>query len=174
MVNSAASGDYTHPNYDMSSLKTTAKSLIQLATGLTDTKAAFGKQGDVNPVKHILTSAYGWGGLPEKEAYYINVQPSLPIGAYTLSIRDVPVDGFWSISVYNKDGFFEPNDYQSYSINNLTAKKNSDNSITVSFGGQPDNINYIPIVDGWNYVVRLYQPREEVLDGSWTFPSLSN
>jgi hypothetical protein len=173
-VNSAVSGNYTHPNYDMSSLKATAKSLIQLATGLTDTKAAFGKQEDVNPVKHMLTSAYGWGGLPEQEAYYINVQPSLPIGAYSLSIRDVPVDGFWSISVYNKNGFFEPNDYQSYSINNLTAKKNSDNSITVSFGGQPDSINYIPIVDGWNYVVRLYQPREEVLDGSWTFPSLSN
>jgi hypothetical protein len=86
----------------------------------------------------------------------------------------VPVYGFWSISVYNKDGFFEPNDYQSYSINNLTAKKNNDNSITVNFGGQPDNINYIPIVDGWNYVVRLYQPRAEVLDGRWTFPGLSN
>ena len=173
-VSSAASGSYTHPNYDMPSLKATAKPLIQLATGLTDTKAAFGKQEEVNPVKHILTSAYGWGGLPEQEAYYINVQPNLPIGAYTLSIRDVPVDGFWSISVYNKDGFFEPNDYQSYSINNLTAKKNSDNSITVNFGGQPDNINYIPIVDGWNYVVRLYQPRAEVLDGRWTFPGLSN
>ena len=30
----------------------------------------------------------------------------------------------------------------------------------------------IPIMDGWNYVVRLYRPRAEILDGSWTFPSI--
>jgi len=23
---------------------------------------------------------------------------------------------------------------------------------------------------GWNYAVRIYQPRPEILDGSWTFP----
>ena len=27
-------------------------------------------------------------------------------------------------------------------------------------------------MDGWNYTVRLYRPRPEVLDGSWTFPGL--
>ena len=30
----------------------------------------------------------------------------------------------------------------------------------------------IPIMDGWNYLVRLYRPRPEILDGSWTFPSI--
>ena len=34
---------------------------------------------------------------------------------------DVPVDGFWSISVYNADGYFEPNDRNAYSVNNITA-----------------------------------------------------
>jgi hypothetical protein len=25
-------------------------------------------------------------------------------------------------------------------------------------------------MDGWNYIVRMYRPRAEVIDGSWTFP----
>ena len=30
--------------------------------------------------------------------------------------------------------------------------------------------NCLPVVAGWNYLVRLYRPRSEILDGSWTFP----
>jgi hypothetical protein len=25
-------------------------------------------------------------------------------------------------------------------------------------------------VPGWNYIVRLYKPKKEILDGTWTFP----
>ena len=86
-------------------------------------------------------------------------------------MRDVPVDGFWSISVYNRDGFFERNDRNAYSVNDITAAPNRDGSITVNFGGcSDDRPNCLPITDGWNYTVRLYRPRPEVLDGSWTFP----
>jgi hypothetical protein len=41
---------------------------------------------------------------------------------HRLTVRDVPVDGFWSISVDNAKGFFEKNPLDSYSLNNLTAK----------------------------------------------------
>ena len=94
------------------------------------------------------------------------------MGAYELTVRDVPVDGFWSISVYNADGYFEPNDRNAYSVNNITATPNDDGSVTVRFGGADDLPNMIPIMDGWNYLVRLYRPRGEILDGSWTFASL--
>jgi hypothetical protein len=81
------------------------------------------------------------------------------------------VDGFWSISIYNKDGYFEENKFNSYSINNLTAKPNADGSITVNFGGCDDGReNCLYVMDGWNYAVRLYEPRKEILDGTWTFP----
>ena len=84
----------------------------------------------------------------------------------------VPVDGFWSISVYNAAGYFEPNDRDAYSVNNITAAPNDDGTITVHFGGcGDDRRNCLPISDGWDYTVRLHQPRPEVLDGSWTFPT---
>ena len=54
-------------------------------------------------------------------------------------MRDVPVDAFWSISVYNADGFFEPNDRNAYSVNSVTALPDSDGSVTVHFGGCTDD-----------------------------------
>jgi hypothetical protein len=62
------------------------------------------------------------------------------------------------------------NEYNAYSFNNVTAKKSKDGSITIHFGGDPTAENFLPIVPGWNYIVRLYRPRQEILDGSWTFP----
>jgi hypothetical protein len=41
----------------------------------------------------------------------------------------------------------------------------------VQFGGcKPDTVNCLPIMPGWNYTVRLYRPRAEILNGSWKFP----
>jgi len=73
--------------------------------------------------------------------------------------------------VYNADGYFEPNDRNAYSVNNLTATPNEDGSVTVHFGGDDDRANLIPIMEGWNYTIRLYRPRPEVLDGTWVFPA---
>jgi hypothetical protein len=83
----------------------------------------------------------------------------------------VPVDGFWSISVYNAQGYFEKNPYDAYTLNNITAKKDADGSVAVQFGGCDGKIpNCLPTTAGWNYLVRLYQPRAEILNGQWTFP----
>ena len=58
-----------------------------------------------------------------------------------------------------------------YSLNNVTAKRDSNGSVTVQFGGTEDKrINCLPITPGWNYLVRLYRPQKSVLDGSWKFP----
>jgi hypothetical protein len=83
----------------------------------------------------------------------------------------VPVDGFWSITVYNAKGYMEKNDLGLYSLNNLTAKPNTDSSYTIQFGGDPQGAaNYLPIMPGWNYTARLYRPRKEILDGTWKLP----
>jgi hypothetical protein len=86
-------------------------------------------------------------------------------------MKDVPVDAFWSISVYNAKGYFEKNDLSAYALNNLTAKPNPDGSFTIQFGGCGSGVdNCLAITPGWNYTVRLYRPRKEVLDGTWKVP----
>ena len=82
----------------------------------------------------------------------------------------MPVDGFWSVSVYNAEGFFELNDRDAYTVNSVTAVTEPDGSVIVRFG-HGDAPNTIPIPEGWSSVVRLYRPRAEILDGSWTFPA---
>ena len=137
------------------------------------TGARFGTRDEVNPIAHLIGTAVGWGGNPEYAAIYIGAYPKANDGVtvHTLTVKDVPVDGFWSISVYNDKGFFEKNDLNAYSLNNLTAKPNADGSFTIHFGGCDGKApNCLPIVKGWNYVARLYRPRKEILDGTWRFP----
>jgi hypothetical protein len=172
-LEAASSRPFVAPDYDAAGLDATRGALLELARGLRGFDGAFGARSEVDPVLHLIGTAAGWGGLPPSEAVYIGVEPGVHGGEYRLTVRDVPVDGFWSISVYNADGYFEPNDRGAYSVNNLTAARGDDGSVTVHFGGcDDDRPNCIPIMDGWNYTVRLYRPRAQVLDGSWTFPSV--
>ena len=61
--------------------------------------------------------------------------------------------------------------YQLNSYNDVSAEPNADGSYTLHFGGCEDGpVNCIPISPGWNYVVRMYEPGPEILDGSWQFP----
>ena len=86
--------------------------------------------------------------------------------------KDLPVDGFWSISVYNEVGYFEKNAANAYTLNNVTAKPNADGSFTIQLGGcDGKTANCLPTPPGWNYTVRLYRPRAEILDGKWKFPA---
>ena len=160
------------PEYETGSLDRTRNALLVLAAEQGSFERSFGRQEEVDPVHHLIGSAAGWGGLPDAEATYVGVSPNLPVGEYELTVADdVPVDGFWSISVYNAEGYFEPNEHGAYSVNNITAAPNDDGSVTVRFGGTGQNS--IPITEGWNYLVRLYRPRAEILSGAWTFPELT-
>jgi hypothetical protein len=166
-------GKFVTPQWDQASQKTVRDGLLMLATTLPDTKGMFGPKGAVDSVGHLIGAASAWGGNPEKDALYLNVVPAKNDGntVYRLNVKDVPVDGFWSISVYNAKGYFEPNPQNAYTLNNITAKPGPDGSIAIQFGGCESKAeNCLPTPPGWNYLVRLYRPRAEVLDGRWTFP----
>lgn len=56
-------------------------------------------------------------------------------------------------------------------LNSITAKKDADGSVTIQFGGCDGKTpNCLPIMKDWNYMVRLYRPRPEILEGTWKFP----
>ncbi|MFT5699173.1 MAG: hypothetical protein ACI8ZB_002030 [Desulforhopalus sp.] len=173
-IKSISAIPYTHPEYDQVSYEAVYKAVIGLSRFVTDTKRMFGSKEEVTEVRHLLGTAFGFGGLPEKEAFYLNVEPNLPVGAYEITVKDVPVDAFWSISLYNKDGYFEENEYNANSVNNITGTPNEDGSFTIHFGGDPKSSNYLDIMEGWNYAVRMYQPRKEILEGKWIFPSVKS
>jgi hypothetical protein len=111
-------------------------------------------------------------GRPSRERRPLSQHHDGGAAVYKLNVQDVPVDSFWSITVYNAKGYLEPNRYNAYSLNNITAKKNADGSVAVQFGGCDGKIsNCLPTMAGWNYMVRLYRPRAEVLSGTWKFPA---
>ena len=167
-------GRFEIPNWDPVSHKRVRDALLVLASTLPSSDHGFGNKAEVDPVRRLILSASAWGGNPDKEAKYLNVTPAKNDGETVHRLRvptNVPVDGFWSISVYNARGYFEPNKLNAYTVNNITAKKDADGSVPVQFGGCDGSIpNCIPIVKGWNYMVRFYRPRAEILSGKWTFP----
>lgn len=173
-VSQADVGTFDVPDWDLESLTTVRGLLNALSAGVTgDVTGAFGSKDEIDPIRHLIATGAGWGGNPPHAATYMNGTPAMNDGTvpYVVTVKDVPVDGFWSITVYNGDGYMQKNDRDVYSFNGVTAEKNADGSTTIHFGGCEDGrINCIPITDGWNYIVRLYRPRPEILDGTWTFP----
>ena len=172
-VSQASPGKVDLPNWDLAGQKKLRDALLVLGSTIPDFAHAFGTKEQVDPVRHLIGTASGWGGNPDKDATYLNVTPPRNDGAtiYKLKVKEVPVDAFWSVSVYNAQGFFEKNPGNAYTVNNLTAAKGADGSTAIQFGGCDGKIpNCLPIVKGWNYAVRLYRPRPEILNGTWKFP----
>jgi hypothetical protein len=172
-VGQANTGKLELPNWDQTSLKDVREALLTLAKHTSGFAHAFGTKNEVDPIKHLIGTAAGWGGNPDRDATYIATEVSKNDGntVYQLRAKDVPVDAFWSVSVYNASGYFEKNPYNAYTLNNLTAKKDADGGVTVQFGGCDGKVpNCLPIMSGWNYTVRLYRPRAQILAETWKFP----
>lgn len=172
---SAASAEpYTHPAYDEESYEKLYANVLALAEAKPNAVRSFGARDDVDPVRHMIDTAAGWGGLPEYEAFYMGDATPRAAGRYRLSLYDVPADAFWSLSIYNSDGYFQENSFDSYNLNSVVAVPNHDGSVTLNLApDRGDLVNYLYVMDGWNYVFRLYQPHSEVIDGTWQLPEFS-
>jgi len=173
-VTQESPGKLELPDWDVESLTKIRQQLNQFAAAMPDTSKAFGAKGQVDPIQHLIGSAFGWGGNPQRGAAYYTFEPKKNDGKtpYTLTMpQDVPVEGFWSVTIYNKDGFLEKNDLSAYSYNSVTAKRNNDNSVTIHFGGDPSKANYLPLTEGWNYIIRCYLPGTTIIEGDWTPPA---
>jgi len=151
-------GSFEIPNWDEASLKKVKAALLLLGTTVSDTRRMFGaNEHQVDPVKHLVGSAMLWGGNPEKDALYLPITPARNDGSttYKLTVRDIPVDGFWSLTVYNGEGYLQPNPTNAYAVNSIIAKKAPD------AGGQDEkrSIRDPVSIGGWRRRSRMYDFR---------------
>ena len=131
----------------------------------------FGKKGELTQEQHNCGVAYGWGGFTSDQAVYLGRIPANDKPC-TLTLKDVPIaeNAFWSITVYDAQGYPQG---EPYNVNSAFAELNPDGSATIHFGGEDKNTsNYLEIFPGWTYLLRLYLPQEPYFDGSWTHPAL--
>ena len=173
-VEGGGSGPLDIPEWNIEQMMIIRDALNTIAKLGIDNLGALGTREETQPIKHLIFAAVAWGGMPNKNTIgdlgSVKKNDGTP---HVLNVpKDVPVRAFWSVIVYDANGFIPENDLGVYSYNNVTAKPNPDGSITIHFGGDPDQINYLPISEGWNYGIRMYEPGEEILDGSWNFPKI--
>jgi hypothetical protein len=166
-------GAFSVPNWEATSQVDVRTGLMVLAEATPDTKGMFGPRGAGDPVRRLIGSAAAWGGLPQQDALFVNIVPDRNDGktVYRLTLQDAPVDGFWSVSVYDAEGRFAPNPQKVYTVNSVMAQSGPDGAVVVQFGGCEAHVaNCLPTPPDWSYMVRLYQPRAELLNGLWKLP----
>lgn len=175
IVSQADQGSFDVPTWDEKPLLKVRNALAVLASTVSDTSGFFGDKDKLDRLDFLMGTAAGWGGNPKEGAMYFTHSPAQNDGKtpYSVTLKDVPVDGFWSITVYDEDNYLAPNDLGVNALNNVTAEKNEDGSITINAGGCDDGrTNCIPITKGWNYVARTYKPQPEIVSGEWIFPEM--
>lgn len=91
--------------------------------------------------------------------------------------QEPPVEGFWSLTLYNENHFFHPNARNRYSLGtkNKTLNRNADGSLTLYAGarspGKDKESNWLPAPDGdFSLYIRAYWGKQAILDGSWQPP----
>ena len=128
----------------------------------------FGKKGEVPLKEHNVGTAMGWGGLTPERAVYPSIygENSEP---QTLTLKDVPAGAFWSITVYDAEGYPQGD---VYNINSAFAVPEDDGSVIIHFGGDKNAANYMDIFEGWNLALRIYEPTEAYFNGEWVMPEL--
>jgi len=181
-VEQEAPGTWEIPNWNQTELTHTRDLLLELKEH-SKAPTTFGFFSGPEKIDHlfgILYVAAGWGAVRPNDQTYVGwVSPAGSQKQWMLTVPQVPIDknGFWSITVYNKEGFMFalPSNYNS-ALQGLEGL-NSDGSTTVRFGGcedparqKPSPTHCLPIRSGWNLVFRFFRPSEAILNGSWVPP----
>jgi hypothetical protein len=138
-------------------------------------------------LKRAMVALVGLGAnLPEDAVYPLNLtdadgKPLIGANQYVLHFAKneiPPVAAFWSVTLYDKDGFPTANDLKRNAIGDRDALKfNADGSLDLyiqhASPGAEKESNWLPSPTGdFNLTMRLYAPKGEVLDGRWVPPAI--
>ena len=138
-----------------------------------------------------LVTAIGLGANRPQDAVYPTSLKAANGSAYDGANKYVirfekdqtpPVEGFWSITMYNDQYFFVANPINRYSISpRQNLKANADGSIDIyvqkDSPGADKESNWLPAPDGkFILMLRMYWPNEtdpSILDGTWKIPPVA-
>lgn len=140
---------------------------------------------------YTLRAATDWQGLganlPQDAIYPINFvdntgQQLTGANKYTIHFppgQTPPANAFWSVTMYNPDGFLVPNPINRYAVGH-TAKPTANPDGSVDLYIQHDapaadkKANWLPAPSGqFNVMMRMYWPKESVINGTWTPPAVT-
>jgi hypothetical protein len=140
---------------------------------------------DVPYLYHSAGTKEGWGGPATShsayEAMFTDESGETLEGSkgeYLLVTEAPQVNAFWSITVYDSTtGRLHPNDDDRYHINNTTAVKKEDGTLTFRFKVKCEDgdQNCLEVPAGpFDVVARYYLPEPEIMSGKWKMPHPAN
>src|SRR5580704_12652989 len=144
----------------------------------TDTMAVYGNYY----LKRAIVTQLGLGAnLPEDAIYPLNLgdaagRPLNGATKYTTTFATdaaPPVQAFWSITLYDSEGFQVGNSLNRFAVSSwMPFKYNPDSSLDLYFQnespGAGKETNWLPAPKGtFTLTMRIYAPRSEALTGKW-------
>lgn len=177
----------TAPQDALQLIKWKLPTLARVANGWsmnTDTMGVYGNYY----LKRALITQFGLGAnLPEDAIYPANLaddtgKPLDGANKYTIHFDKAtlpPVDAFWSITLYDDEGFQVANDLDRFALSSwMPFKFNADGSLDLYFQnespGADKEANWLPAPEGpFNLTMRLYAPKSDALTGKWNPPPVA-
>jgi len=162
-------------------------SLARVTNGWLMNTTTMGVYGN-DYLKRAIVAQQGLGAnLPQDAIYPLNVsddggRPLDGVNKYTLRFSKgmiPPVDAFWSITLYDAEGYQVANPLNRFALSSwMPLKYNSDGSLDLYFQnespGADKEANWLPAPKGpFNLTMRLYAPKEEALTGQWNPPPVT-
>ena len=162
-------------------------SLARVVNGWSMNTDTMGVYGNYYLKRAIIAGAGLGANVPEDAIYPINLANSTgqPLnGAYAYSIHfdkgaTPPADAFWSITLYDAQGFQVANPLNRFALSSwMPWKYNPDGSLDLYFQnespGPEKEANWLPAPkEAYNLTMRLYAPRSEALTGKWNPPPVT-
>ncbi|MGA2535360.1 MAG: DUF1254 domain-containing protein, partial [Terracidiphilus sp.] len=154
--------------------------------GWTSFQGAVGRYG-INYMARAITARIAIGANPAEDAVYMNnstdaagqpLNGSMRYRMHFAASELPPVLAFWSVTGYDKDGYFIANPMNRYAIGDRDQLKfNADGSLDLLIQaenpGPEHQSNWLPSGDGiFNLTMRLYWPKPAILDGGWHPPAV--
>jgi hypothetical protein len=165
-----ATEPHVFPDYDMKQLVSLRNELATEAGELGSLNNMQGARGTVDKHMHILGTAAGWGLFPDENARYLSYGQKDGTGCFkaTYNVPPFNAPGFFSITMYDAEGWIFS---EQAILNKHNIEFNDEGTFDVFFGDCGDGAkNNLPIVAGWNFLMRVYEPRLDELD-RYTLPT---